>query len=92
MAIASSKKTFYIPESYTFKSGYINPSTVVSLTPSISSSNYVGGLRSYSQQNKFSLVSTASSLLPSHVSSVGIHTIDDDSLEDITVLEQHFRK
>jgi hypothetical protein len=65
--------------SYTLKSGYRNPSTVISLTPLISSSNYVGGLRPYYQQSKFSVPSTASS---SRISSVGIHITDDSPSSD----------
>jgi hypothetical protein len=73
-------RNFYVPESYTFKFGHENPSAIISLTPCVSSSNYVGSLRPYYQQRKFSLTSTAPSLLLS----VGIHTIDDDlsSLKD----------
>jgi hypothetical protein len=76
MATKSVKRNFYIPESYTLGSDHMNPSTVISRTPFLSSSDYVGGLRPYYQQSKLSLTSTA---LP--LSSVGIHTTDDDSLD-----------
>jgi hypothetical protein len=69
------KRAFYIPQAYTFESGYRNPGIVVSLAPVISSSKYVGGLRPYYQQEKFFLTSTASL-------SVGIHTINDDSFSE----------
>jgi hypothetical protein len=68
------------------KSAYTNPTTIISLTPpiSLSSSNYVGGLRPSYQQSKFSLTSTASSL-----SSIGIHNTDDDSLKKSSSKDEH---
>lgn len=66
MTIKSIKRNFYIPESYVFKSDYKNPTTVISLTPFTSSSNYIGGLRAYSSPSR---------VLP--LSSVGIHMTDD---------------
>ncbi|CAF3843602.1 unnamed protein product [Rotaria magnacalcarata] len=59
--------------------------TIISLTPLVSSysssSYYVGGLRPYYQQSKHPLIVTTSPLLSAHMSSVGIHKINDDSLE-----------
>lgn len=79
-------KNFYKQESSMFKSGYAKSNTVVSLTPVVSSysplsSKYVGGLRPYYQQNKYSLRATSSPLLSSHIESVNIHKIHDDHIE-----------
>ena len=71
----SIKKNYKIPTS-----AYTIPTTVISLTPLISSSpsSYVGSLRPFYQQNKFPLTSHASPLLSPRISSIGIHNTDDD--------------
>ncbi len=92
MAKKSTKKNFNIRDLYTFRSNYENSSAVISLTPLVSSSKYVGGLRPSYQQSKFSLSSPTSSLLSSRISSVGIHMTDGDSLSSNKILENNFLK
>jgi hypothetical protein len=92
MTKKSTKKNFHIRELYTFRSNYENSSAVISLTPLVSSSKYVGGLRPYYQQSKFSLSSPTSSLLSSRISSVGIHTTAGDSLSSNKILENNILK
>jgi len=83
MARNSREKNYQV-----YKSAYTNPITIISLTPpiSLSSSNYVGGLRPSYQQSKFSLTSTASSL---RISSIGIHNTDDDCLKKSSSKDEH---
>jgi len=73
------------------KSAYTNPITIISLTPpiSLSSSNYIGGLRPSYQQSKFSLTSTASYLSSLRISSIGIHNTDDDCLKKSSSKDEH---
>ncbi|CAF1644645.1 unnamed protein product, partial [Adineta ricciae] len=82
----SFKKTFHIPPSYAFTAGCSNPTTVISLAPFVSSCasplNYVGGLRPYYQQRKFLITPNPPSRSSSPaVSTVGIHSTDDDQYE-----------
>ena len=79
----SIKKAFHIPPSYSFTAGCSNPSTVISLAPFVSSCssplNYVGGLRPYYQQYKF--LSTTNRSSSSSLSTVAIHSTDDENFE-----------
>ncbi len=61
----STKRRFCIPQIQ-------SNDTIIFLSPIISSSNYVGGLRPAYQQKKFFLKSSTSS-------SIGIHMIDSNS-------------
>lgn len=81
----STKKNFYSMESYDFKLEDEKSSTVVSLTPFVSprlsSSYYVGGLRPYYQRSKHPLISTVSPSLSSDIRSINIHKITDDHFD-----------
>ncbi|CAF1464416.1 unnamed protein product [Adineta steineri] len=65
-------------DSYQRFVNYTYPPKIISSYSSLS--NYVGDIQPFYQKNKrFSLIPTESSQLLTHISSIGIHTIDENS-------------